>query len=61
MGLKSAPHKRSLAHFASNFLYARPRVVLLLLLGLPLLYMLVVYLGSLASLLLNMDEAVTKE
>jgi putative spermidine/putrescine transport system permease protein len=37
----------------SNYLYQRPKLVLLLLLGPPLLYMLVVYLGSLFSLLLN--------
>src|SRR5574338_1207032 len=37
----------------STYLYLRPRLVLALLLGPPLLYMLVVYLGSLLSLLLN--------
>ena len=37
----------------STFLYQRPRLVLLLLLGPPLIYMLVVYLGSLAALLVN--------
>lgn len=37
----------------SNYFYLHPRVVLALLLGPPLLYMLVVYLGSLFSLLLN--------
>ncbi len=37
----------------STYLYLRPRLVLGLLLGPPLLYMVVVYLGSLASLLLN--------
>src|SRR5574338_125142 len=37
----------------SNYLYLRPKLVLALLLGPPLLYFLVVYLGSLLSLLLN--------
>ena len=37
----------------STYLYLRPRLVLALLLGPPLLYMLVVYLGSLFALLLN--------
>jgi putative spermidine/putrescine transport system permease protein len=37
----------------STFLYQRQRLVLLLLLGPPMLYMLVVYLGSLFSLLIN--------
>lgn len=37
----------------STFLYQRPRLVLALLLGPPLLYMVVVYLGSLFVLLLN--------
>jgi len=37
----------------SNYLYLRPKLVLWLLLGPPLLYMVVVYLGSLLSLLLN--------
>jgi putative spermidine/putrescine transport system permease protein len=38
---------------ASTYLYQRPRLVLLLLLGPPLLYMLVIYLGSLFALLVN--------
>ena len=37
----------------STYLYRRPRLVLWLLLGPPLIYMVVVYLGSLLSLLLN--------
>jgi putative spermidine/putrescine transport system permease protein len=37
----------------STYLFLRPRLVLLLLLGPPLLYMLVVYLGSLFALLVN--------
>ena len=38
---------------ASTYLYQRPWLVLLLLLGPPMLYMLVVYLGSLFALLIN--------
>lgn len=38
---------------ASTYLYQRPRLVLALLLGPPLLYLLVVYLGSLFALLVN--------
>ncbi len=38
---------------ASTFLYQHPRLVLLLLLGPPLIYMGVVYLGSLFTLLIN--------
>jgi len=37
----------------STYLYLRPRLVLALLLGPPMLYMLVVYLGSLFALLVN--------
>src|SRR5512135_1524096 len=37
----------------STFLYRRPRLVLLLLLVPPLLWFVVVYLGALASMLLN--------
>jgi putative spermidine/putrescine transport system permease protein len=37
----------------SSYLYQRPRLVLLLLLGPPLIYMIFVYLGSLFSLLIN--------
>jgi len=37
----------------STYLYSRPRLILALLLGPPLLYMVVVYLGSLISLLIN--------
>jgi putative spermidine/putrescine transport system permease protein len=37
----------------STYLYLRPKLVLALLLGPPLLYMVVVYLGSLFSLLIN--------
>lgn len=38
---------------ASTYLYQRPKLVLALLLGPPMLYMLVVYLGSLFTLLIN--------
>lgn len=38
---------------ASTYLYQRPKLVLALLLGPPILYMLVVYLGSLFALLIN--------
>jgi len=38
---------------ASTYLYQRPKLILALLLGPPLLYMLVVYLGSLFALLIN--------
>ena len=37
----------------SRYLYQHPRLVLLLLLGPPLVYMGIVYLGSLFSLLIN--------
>src|SRR5512134_1157914 len=37
----------------STYLYQRPRLILFLLLGPPLIYMLVVYLGSLFTLLIN--------
>src|SRR5512143_4139855 len=38
---------------ASTYLYRRPKLILALLLGPPMIYMLVVYLGSLFALLLN--------
>jgi putative spermidine/putrescine transport system permease protein len=38
---------------ASTYLYQRPKLILALLLGPPMLYMLVVYLGSLFTLLIN--------
>ena len=37
----------------STYLYSRPKVTLALLLGPPMLYMVVVYLGSLFGVLLN--------
>lgn len=38
---------------ASTYLYRRPKLILVLLLGPPMIYMLVVYLGSLFALLIN--------
>lgn len=38
---------------ASTYLYQRPRLILALLLGPPMIYMLVVYIGSLVALLIN--------
>jgi len=38
---------------ASTYLYQRPKLILALLLGPPMIYMLVVYLGSLFALLIN--------
>lgn len=38
---------------ASTYLYRRPKLILTLLLGPPMIYMLVVYLGSLFALLIN--------
>jgi putative spermidine/putrescine transport system permease protein len=50
----SLPVRRgSLTTRASTYLFQHPRLVLLLLLGPPLAWMLVVYLGSLAALLVN--------
>jgi len=43
---------------ASTYFYRHPQLVLLLLLGPPLIYMLVVYLGSLFSLLVNSFYAI---
>lgn len=51
--LKPLPVKPSLRRSVSNYLYYRPRLMLLLLLGPPLLFMLVIYVGSLSSLLVN--------
>jgi putative spermidine/putrescine transport system permease protein len=45
--------KRSLGSRLSTFIYLRPNLLLLLLLGAPLLWMVVIYLGSLATLLVN--------
>ena len=46
------PNLSSLRQF-STYLYRRPKLILGLLLGPPMLYMVVVYLGSLSSLLIN--------
>ncbi|HMK09744.1 MAG TPA: ABC transporter permease [Anaerolineales bacterium] len=40
-------------HRLSTFLYRRPRLVLVLLLGIPLLWLVAVYLGSLSTLILQ--------
>jgi putative spermidine/putrescine transport system permease protein len=47
------PGRTGWAHRLSTYLYTRPRLVLALLLGPPLVWLLVVYLGSLASLILQ--------
>ena len=44
---------RSIASRLSTYIYLRPSLLLLLLLGPPLIWMVVVYLGSLATLLVN--------
>jgi len=44
---------RSVGSRLSTFIYLRPNLLLLLLLGPPLIWMVVVYLGSLATLLVN--------
>src|SRR5215213_5803496 len=49
----SAALEASMLNRASTYLYQRPKLILALLLGPPMLYMLVVYLGSLVALLLN--------
>jgi len=46
-------HSPSLSTRISSFLYTRPNLILLLLLGPPMLWMFVVYLGSLITLLVN--------
>jgi putative spermidine/putrescine transport system permease protein len=43
----------NLLNRASTYLYQRPKLILALLLGPPMLYMVVVYLGSLFALLIN--------
>jgi putative spermidine/putrescine transport system permease protein len=47
------PGQRSIVHRLATFLYLRPWLVLVSLLGPPLLWMVVVYLGSLATLILQ--------
>src|SRR5512143_1655596 len=49
----SATLEASVLNRASTFLYRRPRLMLLLLLMPPLVWFVVVYLGALASMLLN--------
>src|SRR4051812_751786 len=48
-----APARYTPLQTISTYLYLRPWLILLLLLGPPLLYMVIIYLGSLAALLLN--------
>lgn len=48
-----AAARPSIGHRVSTYLYLRPWLILLLLLGPPMLWMGVVYLGSLAALLVN--------
>jgi len=52
-GIPAQAVRPSLGNRLSTFLYTHPGVVLLLLLGPPLVWMVVVYLGSLLMLLLN--------
>jgi putative spermidine/putrescine transport system permease protein len=51
--LEPAAARPPLRRSISNYLYYRPRLMLFLLLGPPLIFMLVVYVGSLGSLLVN--------
>jgi putative spermidine/putrescine transport system permease protein len=53
LSLPPAARPAPLVQRLSTFLYLRPRLGLLLLLGPPLLWMLVVYIGSLLTLLVN--------
>ncbi len=55
MNSQVSPSKPAKSYSArlSTFLYLRPSLLLLLLLGLPLLWMGVIYLGSLFTLLVN--------
>jgi putative spermidine/putrescine transport system permease protein len=52
-GPAPGPRPRERGHRLSTFLYRRPRLVLLLLLGLPLGWLLTVYLGSLSTLIVQ--------
>ena len=47
------PPSRSLLQRISTYLYTHPNLLLALLFSLPLLYMLIVYIGSLAGMLVN--------
>src|SRR5512134_2492944 len=51
--ITSAAWEAKMLNRASTYLYQRPKLILALLLGPPLLYLLVVYLGSLIALLVN--------
>src|SRR5215217_487701 len=55
IGIKiiSAGWEADMLNRASTYLYQRPKLILALLLGPPMLYMLVVYIGSLLALLVN--------
>jgi putative spermidine/putrescine transport system permease protein len=50
---RPAPVGRSRGHRLSTYLYRRPKLVLALLLGFPLLWLVAVYLGSLSMLVLQ--------
>jgi len=52
-GVRTKPRALALGKRLSTFLYLRPRLTLALLLGPPMAWMVVVYLGSLAALLVN--------
>src|SRR6188768_2458284 len=51
--ITSAAWRVEMLNRASTYLYQHPRLILALLLGPPMIYMLVVYLGSLFALLIN--------
>src|SRR6266545_2287328 len=51
--ITSAAWEADMLNRVSTYLYQRPKLILALLLGPPMLYMLIVYLGSLFALLLN--------
>ncbi|MBI3158002.1 MAG: ABC transporter permease [Chloroflexi bacterium] len=53
MSATATPARAGLAQRLSNYLYVRPRAMLALLLALPLLWFLVVYIGSLATLMVQ--------
>jgi len=53
LSLQTRGRRPSLGSRLSTFLYLRPWLILLLLLGPPLLWMVVIYLGSLGTLLIN--------
>jgi putative spermidine/putrescine transport system permease protein len=47
------PNRPTIAHRLSNFLYLNPKALLLLLLGLPMFWMVFIYLASLGALLIQ--------